>query len=43
MEIGEGDLGSDMDEDLPSSSLRVDTAGVITWLRPVEESRADSF
>ena len=43
MTQGEGDLGSNEDEDLPSSSSRVDAARVITWLRPVREPRDDAF
>ena len=43
MAKGEDDLGSHVDEDLLSSSSRVDAAKVITWLRPVRESRGDAF
>ena len=36
MAVGEGDLGSNMnDEGKPSSSARVDAIGVIMWLRLV--------
>ena len=48
MVIGEDNIGSHADkgpsstssEDVPS---RVDAVGVITWLRPIVESRAYAF
>ena len=43
MARGEGDLGSNADEDLPSSSSRVKAAEVIMWLKLIGEPRVDSF
>ena len=43
MAKGEGYLGSNMDEDLPLSFSLVNSVRVITWLRPVGESWADTF
>ena len=48
MARGEDNVGSRMDEDLSSTSseddsLRVEAAGVITWLILVGESRANAF
>ena len=44
---GKGNVGRRVDEDLPSTFeealLRADAIGVITWFRPVEESRVDAF
>ena len=47
MATGEGNVGRPKDEDLPSTSeealSRADATGVIMWLKPVGESRADAF
>ena len=48
MSRGKDNVGSHVDKDPPSTSteevlLRADATGVITWLRPVWESRADAF
>ena len=48
MARGEHNIGSYVDENLPSSSFEdvpshVDVVEVITWLRPVRESRAYAF
>ena len=38
MAKGEDDLGSHVDEDLPSSSSCVNVIEIITWLKPIRES-----
>ena len=48
MARGEDNVGSRVDEGLSLTSYEnlsshVDTAGVITWFRPVEESKADKI
>ena len=43
MATGEHHLGSNADEDLPSSSSRVNVVWVIMWLRPIREPRTDAF
>ena len=48
MARGEDNVESGMDESSSSTSFedvpsRVDADGVITWLRPVGEARADAF
>ena len=47
MAKGEGNVGCCVDEDLPSTYEEAlscaDATRVITWLRPIGESRADAF
>ena len=47
MDKGEGNVGRHVEEDLPSTSKedlsRADATRVITWLRPIGESRVDAF
>ena len=47
MATGEGNVGRHVDEDLPSTFEEAlscaDAIGVITWLKPVKESRVDVF